>query len=103
STEALKKLESMFVEDKSNPEYIFYKALFLLDAEEYRSAYDGFQSLIDLGGTYQWHARWYMALLNIINDNYPGCREHLRILRKAPDSLYRKKASLLCRKIRFRK
>ena len=103
NTEALKKLESMFIEDKSNPEYLFYKALFLLDAGEYKTAYDGFQSLLDLGGTYQWHARWYMALIDIQESNFQSGREHQKKLRKAPDSLYRKKAYRLNRKIRFRR
>lgn len=98
---ALEILESNFDDDKSSPEYIFYKALFLLDAGEYMTAYAGFQSLIEFGGTYQSNARWYLALLDLKNNNYPSCRENLEKLRKAPGSTYRKKAVQLYRKIWF--
>jgi len=92
--EAMEKLESIDYENPDAPEYVFYKALILMDLGDYEKAEGGFAKLIDLGGSYKWNALWYSALIDLRNHDNKSAIVKLKELNNAPME-FRKKARRL--------
>ena len=92
SFEALRELELV---PANKPDYIFYRSLILMDKGSFDEAYLGFHDLIELGGSYKWHALWYSALIDIKKENNDSAKSILKTLSNVPDKEVRARSKEL--------
>jgi len=96
-------LDSLLSEDPTNEEFLLFQALINLGENLFIEAKEELTNLMLKGGSIGVHARWYLTLIAINEENPDIAKEHIHELKRIKDNNYKEEIRNLGRKIRFRK
>ena len=77
----------------------YYEALLLMDEENFVQSAKLFEEMIQADSAFRVSSRWFLALINLRNNDIESCKEQLNALKKEDAVFYKKVAENLYQKI----
>jgi hypothetical protein len=77
----------------------YYEALLLMDEENFAQSARLFEEMIQADSAFRVSSRWFLALINLHNNDIESCKEQLKAIQKEDAGFYKKVAENLYQKI----
>jgi len=97
--EALSISDSILRTNPSNPNIKLLRASVLMASGNYREAEQQFNKILLVGGSYEQHSRWYLAMIYLKEGKLSNCIDQLKVLSLIEKSTYQIKSKKLLRKM----